>query len=148
MKKIKKLSAINVLREKIDTRDILQIIIGSLGGALAIAPTEEFHLISENIPWVKLIFLFFATLIFIGLVAYRIGVRTLARQNMLTVWFFPIRIILIYCISCLSCLFALWVYDLITVGIPATVIVKKMIVLALPATTGGVFIDLIGTKHR
>jgi uncharacterized membrane protein len=146
--KTKKGSAINMMRERIDTRDILQIVIGSLGGALVIAPTEEFHAISENIPWVKLIFLFVATLLFIGLIAYRIGVRTVTRQNMLTVWFFPIRIILIYCVSCFSCLFALWVYDLIIAGIPATLLVKKMIVLALPATTGGALIDLIGTKHR
>jgi uncharacterized membrane protein len=135
-------------KEQIDFRDVLQIIIGSLGGALAIAPTEEFHLISENISWIKLFILFFATLMFIGLIAYRMGVRTLVSKNMLTVWFFPIRIILIYCISCLSCLFALWVYDLIMAGTPATFIVKKMIVLALPATTGGALIDLIGTKHR
>jgi uncharacterized membrane protein len=137
-----------VLREKIDTRDVLQIIIGSLGGALAIAPTEEFHSISENIPSIKLVFLFVATVLFIGLIAYRMGVRKLAPKNMLTVWFFPIRIILIYCLSCLSCLFALWVYDLIIVGIPAIFIAKKIIVLALPATTGGALIDLIGTKHR
>jgi uncharacterized membrane protein len=136
------------IKEQIDFRDIMQIIIGSLGGALAIAPTEEFHSISENIPSIKLVFLFFATLLFIGLIAYRIGVRRLTRQSMLTVWFFPIRIILIYCISCFSCLFALWVYDLIIAGTPTIFIVKKIIVLALPATTGGALIDLIGTKHR
>jgi uncharacterized membrane protein len=136
------------MKEQIDVRDILQIVIGSLGGALAVAPTEEFHLISESIPWVKLIILFFATLVFIGLIAYRMGVRAIPRKDILSVWVLPVRIILIYSISCLSCLFALWVYDLITVGIPATFIVKNLVVLALPATTGGALIDLIGSKHR
>jgi uncharacterized membrane protein len=135
-------------KEEIDLRDIIQIIVGSLGGALAIAPTEEFHLISQSIPWPKLIILFFVTLIFIGLIAYRMGIRAISRRNILAVWILPIRIILIYCISCLSCLFALWIYDLIPVGTPLFIIINKLVVLALPATAGGTLIDLIGTKHR
>ena len=134
--------------EKIDHGDLIQIIIGSLGGAFAFAPTEEFHLISRNIPFPKLVLLFLSTLVFIGLISYCMGVRRIARRDIRTLGLIPVRILIIYGISVLSCLLALWIYDLISVQTPMVIVVKKIMVLALPATAGGTLVDLIGTKNK
>ncbi len=134
--------------EKIDHGDLIQIIIGSLGGAFAFAPTEEFHLISRNIPFPKLALLFLSTLAFIWLIAYCMGVRRLAPRDIRTLALVPVRILVIYGISILSCLLALWIYDIISVQTPIVTIIKKIVVLALPATAGGTLVDLIGSKNR
>ncbi len=134
--------------EKIDLQDILQILIGSLAGAFGFAFTEELHLISENISWSKLALFFIMTLLFVGLLAYGIGIRKVSRHNIRTLAFIPTRILLIYGASIVSCIIALWLYDLISLQTPIVLIVRKIVVLALPATAGGTLVDLIGTKNR
>ena len=135
-------------KESIDSSDLIQIIIGSLGGAFAFAPTEEFHLISQNIPGPKLALLFLSTLVFIGLIAYCMGVRKIAPREIRTLALVPVRILAIYGVSVLSCLLALWLYDMVSFQTPVVTVLKKIVVLALPATAGGTLVDLIGTKNR
>ena len=136
-------------REHIDFNDIVQIVIGSFAASIVFAPTSELISLSEKLPPFKLMIIFIFTLIFIGLLAYKVGGRTLNLKEMQTIGrIIPIRLILILILSLISCLIALWIYDVIRIDTPLEDISRRVIVLLLPSTWGGTLIDLIHSKHH
>jgi len=136
-------------REQIDFQDIVQIIIGSFAAAIVFAPTSELVTISEKLPIYKLCIIFIFSLIFIALLAYGFGGRNLHLKDIQTFGkIIPVRLILIFLISAISCLIALWIYDIITIDTPLIVIVRRFVVLFLPATWGGALIDLLHSKNK
>ena len=135
--------------ERIDVKDIVQIIIGSMAAAIVFAPNSEIHTISHNLPVYKLVLIFLLTISSIGMLAYWLGGRRLQLKEIQTIAsVIPVRIILIYAISVISCLIALWLYDIITIETNIWLVTREVVVLLLPATWGGTLLDLLYTKHR
>ena len=139
----------NIMKENIDLKDILQISAGSLAAAIVLAPSYELLQISKDLPIYKLVLIFIITLIFIGIIAYFIGVRKLELRQIITIaYVIPVRVVVIYSISIISCLVALWLYDFINFDTSPTNVVRQVIVLSLPATWGGTLLDLIYSKNK
>jgi uncharacterized membrane protein len=136
-------------REKIDYQDIVQIIIGSFAAAIVFAPTNELISISQKLPVHKLSIIFIFSLAFIGLLAYGFGGRNLHIKDIQTIAkIIPVRLVLIFLISTISCLIALWIYDIITIETSPLVVIRRVVVLLLPATWGGALIDLLHSKNK
>jgi len=135
--------------ETIDKKDILQIIAGSLTAAIVLAPNIEYHDIAATIPVYKLVFIFILTIVFIALLAYWIGGRTLNLHEIKTIAaVIPVRVVIIYGISLCTCFIALWIYDFINSETTPIVFLRELIVLCLPATWGGTLLDLIHSKNK
>jgi len=136
------------VKEKIDRRDILQITVGSLASSMTFAPIEEFHLISDKIQALNVVLIILVNLTLIVFIAYGAGVRKLSYAHLHKFGFFPLRVILIYGLSLFTSFFALFLYHLLPEPFTLTVVLKKILVLSLPATAGGSLLDLMDSKHR
>jgi uncharacterized membrane protein len=146
--KIKKLISKEFVKEKVDSRDILQITVGSLASSMTFAPIEEFHLISDKIHTHNVVLIILVNLLLIIFIAYGAGVRKLSYTHLHKIFFFPIRVIFIYGLSLLTSFFALFLYHLLPEPFNLLMIQKKILVLSLPATAGGSLLDLMDSKHR
>jgi uncharacterized membrane protein len=146
---IKKIVAKELVKEKIDQRDVLQIAVGALASSMTFAPIEEFHLISDNIHALNVVLIILVNLFLIIFIAYGAGVRKLSYSHLHKIFFFfPIRIILIYGFALFTSFAALFIYHLLPDPFTLSVIMKKILVLSLPATAGGSLLDLMDSKHR
>ena len=122
--------------------------VGALASSMTFAPIEEFHLISDNIHALNVILIILVNLFLITFIAYGIGGRKLSYVHLHKFLFFPIRIIVIYGLALLTSFLALFIYHLLPEPFNLSVILKKIIVLSLPATAGGSLLDLMDSKHR
>lgn len=145
---IKRLISQEFVKEKIDRRDIFQIMVGSLASSMTFAPIEEFHIISDKIHTHNVVLIIFVNLFLIIFIAYGAGVRKLSYTHLQKFCFFPVRIILIYGLSLLTSFFALFLYHILPEPFNLSVVLKKILVLSLPATAGGSLLDLMDSKHR
>ena len=145
---IKRLLSREFVKEKIDRRDILQIMFGSLASSMTFAPIEEFHLISDKIHIHNVVLIILVNLFLIVFIAYGAGIRKLSYTHLHKFFFFPVRIILIYGLSLLTSFFALFLYHLLPEPFNLFIVLKKILVLSLPATAGGSLLDLMDSKHR
>jgi uncharacterized membrane protein len=144
----KKVVTKELVKEKIDQRDLLQMTVGALASSMTFAPIEEFHLISDNIHALNVILIILVNLFLITFIAYGIGGRKLSYVHLHKFLFFPIRIIVIYGLALLTSFLALFIYHLLPEPFNLSVILKKILVLSLPATAGGSLLDLMDSKHR
>lgn len=145
---IKKLVSKELVKEKIDSRDLLQIIVGALASSMTFAPIEEFHFISDNIHALNVALIILVNLFLIIFIAYGVGVRKLTYSHLHKIFFFPLRIILIYGFALITSFLALFIYHLLPDPFDLSVVLKKILVLSLPATAGGSLLDLMDSKHR
>ena len=145
---IKKIVVKELVKEKIDQRDVLQIAVGSLASSMTFAPIEEFHLISDNIRALNVVLIILVNLFLIIFISYGAGVRKLSYSHLHKILFFPIRIILVYGLALFTSFFALFIYHILPDPFNLSVVLKKILVLSLPATAGGSLLDLMDSKHR
>jgi len=139
-------------KERIDAKDFFQIAAGALAAAILIAPSQELLYIAADLPFYKLIIIFFLSLAVSGIIAYKIGARKVEFNEMQKIGeFIPVRIVVIYVISAFSCLLVLWLYDIISINDIFTnynIVIKQVVVLSLIACGSGSLVDLAYSKNK
>ena len=132
--------------ERFTLKDVLQIIVGSFGGALAYAYTD-FREFGDGIPFANSILIILLSLFLAFAIAYLIGVRRLGNRKMLLIFgFIPARIIVHYASAVLSSAFILYLLGINNLATPLAIIFNRIVIIALPATVFGSAVDLIGSQ--
>ena len=134
------------MKEKLDKRDILQISIGSLVGAMSFSVEGGIIEISDRISLLHILVIVLISITFSYLISYTLGVRKLGDRKMLLLWgYIPARIMAHYFSALLFSAFILWVFGA-NLGVPTGEFLKRIVVLALPATVTSSAADLIDSQ--
>ena len=127
----------NILR-KLDLEDLGQIVIGSTMLSVPIAFTEESWNLSESLPMLNLVIIILISLSFIGIYSYQgIYGGSLPRRKFV----YLVRIILNYFITCVIVSIVLFSLDRLPVVSDTLVAIKRILIVAFPASMGAVVVD-------
>lgn len=134
--------------EKFDARDVVQIAIGSFTGGLSFLLSGNVADVGEKIPVVNVVFVILVSVVFAYLSSYSFGVRKLGKKHLRVVLgIVPERIFVQYFLALLASAFLFYLLGINHLSTPVEVAVKRIFVLALPATVFGSAADLIGSKQ-
>lgn len=125
-------------RLHIDFEDVSQIIIGAAVLSVPIAFTEEAWRISVTLPAVNMIFLMTLSLAFITIYVYQSIYQRNIRDRVAS---FCWRILIEYVLSCIVAASVLFALNKLPVGEESFIALKRVIILALPASMGAVVVD-------
>jgi uncharacterized membrane protein len=134
------------MEERFDKKDVTQIIVGAFVGGLSFLLSGNVAEIGERIPLINSVFVFLLSILFSYVSSYYIGLRRLGKRRMRRVLGFPLRVVVHYFVALVVSVFLLY---LLGVNDPATnweVAVKRVVLLALPATVMSSAIDLVGSQ--
>jgi len=135
--------------EKFDTRDIIQTAVGSFAGALTYAYQTDVISLSSQISAMHVLLLIILGIILSFLIAYSIGVRRLGKKKMkMALGFIPVRTAVHYISAAVFSVVLLYLLGINTASTPFALIVKRVVLLALPATVFGSAVDLIGSQKE
>lgn len=129
---------IKKLLRKLDIEDLGQIIIGSTMLSVPIAFTEEAWRISETIRIPNLFLIFFLSICFIGIYSYQ-GIYQGSVPRRKTAYL--ARIMVNYFVTCIVVSVVLLSLDKLPLFQEIIVSLKRIIIVAFPASMGGVVID-------
>ena len=134
--------------EKFDKQDVIQIAIGSFTGALSFLLSGNVADVGEKIPVVNVVFVVFVSVAFAYLSSYFFGIRKLGKKHVRVFFgFVPERIFIQYLLALFSSAFLFYLLGINGPLTPLETIIKRIFVLALPATVFGSAADLIGSKQ-
>ncbi len=134
--------------ERFDTRDSIQIAVGSLAGALIYAYQADVRGLSDNIPLLNILLIVLITLLLSFLIDYKIGVRKLGLRKMRKIFgLIPTRIVVHYLFALIFSITMLWLLGIIGLGTPLDIVARRIIVLSLPATLLGSTLDLVESQR-
>jgi uncharacterized membrane protein len=133
--------------ERFDTRDLIQSAVGSLAGAMIYAYQADVARIADSLPNLNIALMVIITLALSFFIGYMIGVRRLGKKRMKTIFgIIPLRVIVHYCFALVFSAFMLWLLGMISYSTALITILRRVIVLSLPATLLGSTIDLVESQ--
>ena len=133
--------------ERLNTRDIVQICVGSFIGALSFSVEGGILDIGDRVPFCNIILVMFTSIVFSYAISYLFGIRRLGRHKIkLIAGFIPERTMIHYISALIFSGFILWLFGA-SFGVSLVGFFKRTIVLALPATVAGSAVDLIDSQQ-
>jgi uncharacterized membrane protein len=133
--------------ERLNRRDIVQIGVGSFVGALVFVTSSEIMDISDNVPFRNIYLIAAVTILFSYAISYVIGVRKLGKKRIRMVFgFVPERMLLQYFSSILFSFFLLRLLGICTSTTSLDMLIKGVVVLAMPSTITASAADLIESQ--
>ncbi len=137
------------LFERFDKMDIAQTAVGSLAGALIYAYQTDVSRLADSLPLLNVAIIALATLALSMLIGYGIGVRRIGKKKMrLFFGTVPLRLVVHYVFAIVFSALILLLLGINTLGTPAGIMARRIVVLALPATLLGSAIDLVGSQKE
>jgi uncharacterized membrane protein len=134
------------MEERFDRKDLTQIIVGAFVGALSFLLSGNVAEIGARIPLINSMFVVIVSIFFSYVSSYHIGVRKLGRKRMRKVFIFPLRVVVHYSVALLVSVFVLYLLGVNDAATELEVVVKRILVLALPATVMSSAIDLVESQ--
>ena len=121
-------------------RDVIQVIVGATILAIPIAFTEEVWRLGAELPNRNIVYLFIMSVVFICLFVY----HNFYREHLKTHWTeFIKRVISIYIISMLIVGIILFIINQAPLGLEWTITLKRMVIIAFPASMSAAVADMI-----
>lgn len=127
-----------MVKKYINTEDIIQVIIGSAALTVPIAFSEESWKLSETLPILNIIVLIFLSLLFISLYSIQ-GIFQGQIKHRLSHYAF--RIVIDYGVSLFVVFIVLFALNRMPIFDDTMIAIKRIIILAFPASMGGVIVD-------
>jgi len=135
--------------EKFDSKDMIQIAVGSFAGALTYAYQTDVARLGSQLTAFHVIMIVAISIILAFLVSYKIGVRDLGNKKMRVFFgFIPVRVAAHYLTAIFFSIIILYMLGTITSDITFSIFVKRVLVLSLPASVFGSAVDLIGSQKE
>jgi uncharacterized membrane protein len=135
--------------EKFDSKDIIQIAVGSFAGALTYAYQTDVARLGSQLTAFHVILIVVISIILAFLVSYKIGIRDLGKKKMkIFLGFIPVRVAVHYLTAIFFSIIVLYMLGTITPDITFSIFVKRVLVLSLPASVFGSAVDLIGSQKE
>ena len=129
---------IKSFKKSINTEDIVQVIVGSSALTVPIAFTEESWRLSETLPLLNVIVLIFLSLLFISLYSIQ-GIFQGQIKHRIS--HFVLRVIIDYGIALIIVFIVLFALNRMPILDNPIIALKRIIILAFPASMGGVIVD-------
>ena len=126
------------LRYNFNLEDIAQIAIGAFALAVPISFSEEAWHLGETLPLSNLFMIMGLSLIFLSFYAYGSVFQSNISQRLPA---FLFRVMLAYTVTALVVALVLIALDKFPVFSDTVVAIKRLIVIAMPASMGGIFVD-------
>ena len=127
-----------MFRKHINAEDIVQVIIGSSALTVPVAFSEESWKLSETLPSINVIVLVVLSLLFISLYSIQ-GIFQGQIKHRLS--HFVFRIIIDYGIALVVVFVVLFALNRMPILDDPIIALKRIIILAFPASMGGVIVD-------
>lgn len=135
--------------ERFDAKDLAQTAVGAFTGALIYAYQADLPRMSDTMPQLNVLLIALCTLGLSFLIGYSIGVRRLGGRRMRYLfWPLPLRIAVHYVFALAFSAAILWLLAVNGPGTPFEMVVRRTVVLSLPATAFGSAVDLIGSQKH
>ena len=127
-----------IILRKLDLEDLWQIVIGSTMLSVPIAFTEESWDLSKSLPLLNLFVIILLSLSFIGIYSYQgIYGGSIPKRKFV----YLLRIALNYFITCIVVGIVLFSLERLPVITDSLTALKRIIIVALPASMGAVVVD-------
>lgn len=120
--------------------DVSQIVVGSFALAVPISFSEEAWRLSETLPMLNLSIIFMISISFLALFTYE-SVFQANIKHRYPVFLF--RIIAAYLIAVLVVALVLWSLDKFPLYSEPIIAIKRLIVIAMPASMGAIIVDAL-----
>jgi|GEM_PF-5340749 len=135
--------------ERFNVRDLIQTAVGSFAGALMFSLTQEVEVVGDSIGWLNVFLIFVVSLVAAFVIAYNLGVRRLKNKKIkLALHFIPVRISVHYLSALFFSALNLYILGINVASTPLVNAVKRIVVLALPATVFGSAVDLLDSQKE
>ena len=128
-------------QQKMDRRDVTEIVIGALVLAFPVAVTEEVWNLSEELSLARAIVISLASLVFISVfvqTTYRHNFSFSSQKQLV------VRVLSVYGLTLLVAAAVLLAVDRLPVGIQTLVAIKRTIIVAFPASFAATVVDSLG----
>ena len=125
-------------RQKLDRRDVTEIVIGALVLAFPVAVTEEVWNLSTELSLARTIVISLASLVFISVfvqTTYRHSFSLSSQKQLL------VRVMSVYCLTLLVAAAVLLAIDRLPFGSQTLVAIKRTIIVAFPASFAATVVD-------
>ena len=127
-----------MIRKSINAEDIIQVVIGASALTVPVAFSEESWRLSETLPMLNVFVLIFLSLLFISLYSLQ-GIFQGQIKHRLSHYVF--RIIIDYGVSLVVVFVVLFALNRMPIIDDPIIALKRIIILAFPASMGGVIVD-------
>ena len=135
--------------ERLDSRDLVQMAVGSLAGALIYAYQTDVARLADALPVLNTALIVLVTLVLSLFIGYGIGVRRLGSKRMrLALGVIPVRIAAHYAFALVFSALILWLLSINTLATPLGIAIRRIIVLSLPASILGSAVDLVESQKE
>jgi|TARA_R110001632_G_scaffold92043_9_gene196946 uncharacterized membrane protein len=127
-----------MFRKSFNAEDMIQVVIGSSALTVPVAFSEESWKLSETLPLLNVFVLIFLSLLFISLYSIQ-GIFQGQIKHRLSHYIF--RIIMDYGVSLMVVFIVLFALNRMPIIEDPIIAIKRIIILAFPASMGGVIVD-------
>lgn len=127
-----------MFRKSFNAEDMIQVVIGSSALTVPVAFSEESWKLSETLPMLNVFVLIFLSLLFISLYSIQ-GIFQGQIKHRLSHYIF--RIIMDYGVSLIVVFIVLFALNRMPILDDPIIAIKRIIILAFPASMGGVIVD-------
>lgn len=135
--------------ERLNKRDFVQIVVGSFVGALVFLTSGEIVGISDNTPFENIYLIAVISILFSYLISYMIGVRKLGRKKIrMFLGIVPERMLLQYSSAIFFSTFLLYLFGINSSATLLDIIIKRIVILAMPSTITASATDLIESQKE
>jgi len=128
-------------RQKLDRRDVTEIVIGALVLAFPIAVTEEVWNLSTELSLARTLVISFASLVFISVfvqTTYRHDFSSSSQKQLAA------RVLSVYGLTLLVAAAVLFAIDRLPAASQTVVAIKRTIIVAFPASFAATVVDSLG----
>lgn len=135
--------------ERLNLKDIMQVVVGSFTGALVFITSSEITRISDPMPFQNLCLIVVVSLFFSYAISYLIGVRRLGFKRMrMFLGVVPQRTLLQYFSSIFFSLSIFYLLGINTLSTPPMLVAKRTLVVAMPSTITASAADLLESQKE
>ncbi len=121
-----------------NSEDAGQVVVGAFALAVPISFSEEAWKLGETLPVANLIFLFLLSVLFLGLFAYQSVFQGDVKHRSSV---FILRIVIAYFIAIVVVAMVLISLNKFPVFSEPVVAIKRLVVIAMPASMGAIIVD-------
>ena len=118
--------------------DASQVAIGAFALAVPVSFSEEAWKLGESLPLINLLLVFILSVVFLGLFAYQSVFQSNIKYRIPV---FLLRIVIAYLIAALVVSLVLIALDKFPLISEPVVALKRLIIIALPASMGAIIVD-------
>jgi uncharacterized membrane protein len=133
--------------ERLNLKDIMQVVVGSFVGALVFITSSEITRISDPIPFQNLFLIVAVSIFFSYAISYLIGVRRLGFKKMrMFLGVVPQRTLLQYGSSVFFSLAIFYLLGINNLSTSPMLVAKRTLVVAMPSTITASAADLLESQ--